>query len=129
MLLCGYNSKIQLADEKGKILKLLKLDKLFQNLTGYIETQVELVKLDLKEQAADSIQRLIQVIIVMLFAFIFIIFLSIAAAIGINILIKSSILGYLLISLVYLVVLLIFAFDKNTKFGKWVYVKFIEPKN
>ena len=121
-------SKIQLADEKGKILRLLKLDKLFGNLTGYIETQIELVKFDLKEQAAESIQKLIQVIVIMLFAFIFIIFLSIAAAIGINILTNSNILGYIFVAGMYLIVLLIFVFDKNTKFGKWVYSKFIEPK-
>lgn len=120
-------SKIQLGDEKGKILKLLKLDKLFLNLTGYIETQVELVKLDLKDQAAESIQKLIQVIIIMLFAFIFIVFLSIAAAIGINVITGSKVIGYLSIALVYLIILLIFVFDKNSKFGKWIYQKFIEP--
>jgi len=117
-----------LADEKGKILKLLKLDKLFENLTGYIETQVELVKLDLKDQAAESIQKLIQVIVIMLFAFIFIIFISIAVSVGINILTNSNILGYIFTAGMYLIVLLIFVFDKNTKFGKWVYNKFIEPK-
>lgn len=121
-------SKIQLGDEKGKILKLLKLDKLFENLTGYVETQIELIKLDVKDQAAESIQKLIQVIVIMLFAFIFIIFISIAIAIGINTLVDSNFLGYLIISILYLIISLAFVLDKNTKFGKWIYSKFIESK-
>ena len=119
-------SKIQLADEKGKILKLLKLDKLFENLTGYIETQIEIVKLDLKDQAAESIQKLFQVVLILLLAFVFIVFASITVAIGINILLESNIWGYLIIALTYLIVLLIFVSDKKTKFGRWIYVKFIE---
>lgn len=117
-----------MGDDKGKIIKLLKLDKLFQNLTGYIETQIELIKLDLKDQAAESIQKLIQVIIIMLFAFIFIIFISVSAAVGINLLAESKLMGYLIVAAFYFVIVLIFLFDKNTKFGKWVYGKFIEPK-
>ena len=117
-----------MTEDKGKILKLLKLDKLFGNLMGYIETQVELVKLDLKDQAEESIQKLIQVILIMLFAFIFIIFLSIAGAIAINMLSESNIIGYISVSILYLIILLIFVFDKNAKFGKWVYKSFIQPK-
>ena len=104
-----------MGDDKGKILKLLKLDKLLQNITGYIETQIELVKLDLKDQAAESIQKLIQVIIIMLFAFIFIIFISIACAVGINILTESKLLGYLIVAVVYLIIVMIFVFFITVK--------------
>lgn len=114
-----------MAEEKGKILKLLKLDKLFETLMGYIETQIEIVKLDIKEQAEKSIQDLIQALVILLIGGIFLVFFSMAIAIGLNILLESKILGYLTVSIVYLVLLVYIALDKNKTFGKWVYSKFM----
>ena len=117
-----------MAEEKGKILKLLKLDKLFETLMKYIETQIELIKLDIKEQAEKSIQNIIQVLFIILAGSVFLVFFSICIAIGLNELFKSNILGYLCVSLVYLVILLIVVLDKNKTLGKWIYVKFINSK-
>ena len=83
-----------MAEEKGKILKLLKLDKLFETLMGYIETQIEIVKLDIKEQAEKSIQDLIQALVILLIGGIFLVFFSMAIAIGLNILLESKILAH-----------------------------------
>lgn len=113
-------------EEKGSIFKLLKIDKLFQNLTGYIETQIELIKLDLKEQAEGSMFRLIQMVLILMLMFVFLIFLSIAIAISINILTESKIFGYLFMALLYLIAMLGFILDKKSNFGKWIYKRFIE---
>ena len=109
-----------MADEKGKILKLFKLDKLFENLTGYIETQIELVKLDLKEQAQEGLENIFQVVLMMFLASFIVLFLSFGLSILLNSILNSDYLGYLVIAFVYLVLFIIILSDKNKKFGKWV---------
>lgn len=107
-------------EEKGKILKLLKLDKLFQNLTGYVETQIELVKLDLKEEAQHGLENIFQVVLMMFLASFVVLFLSLGLSVLLNSLFDSTFLGYFLVCLVYLVSFIIISFDKNKSFGKWV---------
>ncbi|SKC76847.1 phage holin family protein [Ohtaekwangia koreensis] len=65
---------------KESVLKFLKLDSLVQNLTGYVETKVELMKLEIKEDLAKGLSR-VAVFIVLAFTFVlFIVFFSVAVA-------------------------------------------------
>lgn len=114
-----------MADEKGKILKLLKLDKLLENLTGYIETRIELIKLDLREQAEETITGVLQSLVIIVLSMIILLFLSLGLAIGINLYIKSSIIGYLIVALLYLVMLVFVLLDKNKRLARWFLNKFI----
>ena len=109
-----------MTDEKGKILKFLKLDKLVENITGYFETQIELAKLDLKDQAEKGLQNLFQVIMLMSLMVMIIFFISFGCSIFLNSIFNSDYLGYLLVALVYLILFIIILFDKNKAFGKWV---------
>jgi len=109
-----------LTDEKGKILRFLRLDKLFENLTGYIETQIALVKLDLKEQAQKSVEGFFQVLLLLSLAGFTILFISIGVSIILNNIFNSNYLGYLLIALAYLILFIFILLDKNNSFSKWL---------
>jgi uncharacterized membrane protein YqjE len=65
---------------KESILKLLKLDGLVSNLTGYIETRVELVKLEVKEDIAKAMARLTVLVVVIAVLSLFILFFSVSIA-------------------------------------------------
>ena len=109
-----------MADEKGKILKLFKFDKLFENLTGYIETQIELVKLDLKEQTQEGLENIFQVVLMMFLASFVVLFMSFGISVLLNSVLNSKYLGYLLVAFVYLILFIVILLDKNKSFGKWV---------
>ncbi len=65
---------------KESILKLLKLDGLVKNLTGYVETRIELVKLEIKEEIAKSLAKLSVLVIVIASLSLFVLFFSVSIA-------------------------------------------------
>jgi uncharacterized membrane protein YqjE len=65
---------------KESLLKLLKLDGLVNNLTGYIETRLELIKLEVKEELAKAIAQLTIVIVLLAAGSLFILFVSVSVA-------------------------------------------------
>lgn len=65
---------------KESILKLLKLDGLISNLTGYVETRLELIKLEIREDIARSVARLTVLVVVIAVLSLFILFFSISIA-------------------------------------------------
>lgn len=65
---------------KESILKLLKLDGLVANLTGYVETRVELMKLEIKEEIAKSLAKLSVLVIVIASLSLFVLFFSVSIA-------------------------------------------------
>lgn len=65
---------------KEAILKFLKLDGLVNNLTGYVEGRIELMKYELKEDLARGLAKVsILFLAALLFTF-FLIFVSVAVA-------------------------------------------------
>lgn len=65
---------------KETILKLLNLDGLVSNLTGYVEGRIELMKHEMKEDVARGLAKVsIIMLSALLFAF-FLIFISVAIA-------------------------------------------------
>lgn len=65
---------------KDSILKLFKLDNLVNNMTGYVEARMELVKLEVKEDLTKAIAKL-SVFVFLAFAFtLFLMFFSVAIA-------------------------------------------------
>lgn len=65
---------------KESILKLLKLDGLVANLTGYVETRVELLKLEIKEEIAKSLAKLSVLVIVIASLSLFVLLFSVSIA-------------------------------------------------
>lgn len=69
---------------RDSIAKFFKVDSLISNLTGYIETRVELLKVEAKEELSKGLSN---VLVYLLLAFVFalvIVFLSVALALKIG---------------------------------------------
>lgn len=97
---------------KDSILKFLKLEGFVNNLTGYLETRVELFKLEIREDIAKSVSKL-SVFFVLAFSFIiFILFLSIAFALWIG---ESLglVMGFVIVAGVYLVTAIVLLLMKD----------------
>ncbi|HEY8937713.1 MAG TPA: phage holin family protein [Cyclobacteriaceae bacterium] len=97
---------------KDSILKFLKLEGFVNNLTGYLETRVELFKLEIREDIAKSVAKL-SVYFVLTFSFIiFILFLSIAFALWIG---ESlgPIMGFVIMAGIYLVIAIVLLMLKD----------------
>lgn len=63
---------------KEGIAKFLKLDHLMENLTGYVETKIEIMKYDLKEDLSKILAQASVLVVVAITAIFFLLFLSIA---------------------------------------------------
>src|SRR5690242_19193839 len=69
---------------KETLLKFLKLDGLVNNLTGYVETRIELLKYEIKEDMAKAIARVSLLLLLSLFFTFFLMFISISVAVKIG---------------------------------------------
>jgi len=77
-------------------LKLFDIDKLLDTLTGYLETKLEIFKLDLKEEIASIISKIIIYLIIGLLGIIALAFTLLAVAEFLNDYFESSYIGYLI---------------------------------
>lgn len=94
-----------MADYK-KILNFLKLDSIFEDLTAIVETKVELLKIELKEEVAKAVTKLIGGLFFGIMVFFIIIFLSITIATFINHWLSSTYIGFAIVTLFYLLLLI-----------------------
>ncbi|MFM7854398.1 MAG: phage holin family protein [Flammeovirgaceae bacterium] len=88
-------------DIKGTLIKFFKLDNFVNHLSGYIDTQVALVKLEVREEVARLLARSLVLAVFLLLAFLFLIFFSIGLAQYINSFFENSFVGYWLVSAIY----------------------------
>lgn len=102
---------------KDSVVKFLKLDNLIQNLTGFVETKVELMKLEIKEDLAKGLSR-VAVFIVVAFTFVlFIVFFSVALAFKLG---ESmgTFGGFAVVAAFYLLLAIVTFFSRETIFNK-----------
>jgi uncharacterized membrane protein YqjE len=71
------------------------------HLTGYVEAQVALVKLEVREEVAKILARGLVVGVALLFAFLFLLFFSIGLAHYINSLFDEPFVGYWVVAGIY----------------------------
>lgn len=69
---------------KDSLSKFFKVDTLINNLTGYVETRVELLKIEVKEELAKNTSKAILYFLIGLLFAMFILFLSMAIALLIS---------------------------------------------
>lgn len=93
--------------EKGKLFKFLRLDAIIDNLTGLIETRLELAKIEIKEEVAKIGARIISGVVLAFLGVLIIIFFSFSLATWFNSLLDSIYLGYVIVTGFYLVVFLL----------------------
>ncbi|HLT81438.1 MAG TPA: phage holin family protein [Cyclobacteriaceae bacterium] len=65
---------------KEKILKLLKLENLFESVSGYVESKLELFKMEIREEVAGIVARILVVLLIGLCFLLFLILASIGLA-------------------------------------------------
>ena len=86
---------------KDSLSKFFKVDSLLSNLTGYVETRVELLKIEVKEDLAKSLSKVIMYFLMTFMFALFITFLSIAIALLISVHL-GSFAGFSIVSAFYL---------------------------
>ncbi len=95
---------------KDSLSKFFKVDTLLNNLSGYVETRVELLKIEVKEELAKSMSKAILYFLMAFLFALFITFLSIAVALLLSTHL-GGFSGFFIVSAFYLVsgvILLIF---------------------
>lgn len=88
---------------KNGLLKLLGLDKTIDHLTGYVETRLELYKIQFQEQIAKAISVLALILVLVAVFGLTVVFLSLALANHLNEMFESQFIGFLIVAAVYLI--------------------------
>jgi uncharacterized membrane protein YqjE len=91
---------------KDTLLKFFKLDGLVNNLTGYVETRIELLKYEIKEDMAKAIARLSLVLLTALLFTFFLLFISVSVAIKLGE-VWGNFVGFGIVAGFYLLLMLI----------------------
>jgi ABC-type transport system involved in multi-copper enzyme maturation permease subunit len=91
----------------------LKINELKDNLVKLIEAKFELTKLNVQDKIEGIAVKAVYALFTFILGIVVIIFLSILLAIGINFLLKSTWVGFLIIFLLYAILLSIFIFSKD----------------
>lgn len=99
---------------KDRILKFLHLEGVINNLSGYVETRVALVKIEIREEVASILSRGLIVMLIIMVGFLFTLFLSLATAQYLNTVMMSEYAGYVIVSLFFgLVLSLLIVFRRS----------------
>lgn len=91
---------------KDKILKMLKLDSLFENLSGYVESKIELFKVEIREEVVAILSKILVVLLVALCLFFCLILASIGLAYYLGTLVGMTG-GLLIVAGIYLLVFIL----------------------
>ncbi|MCI0751475.1 MAG: phage holin family protein [Flammeovirgaceae bacterium] len=91
---------------KEIFLKFLNLENLVNHLTGFIETRVELVKYEIKEEIARTVSKILLVTLVGFILLMFIVFISFALAFELSDY-YGRLIGFVAMGFMYLIVALI----------------------
>lgn len=83
-------------------MKLFDLDKLLETFTGFLETKIELMKLDAKEELTLLISKALVFMAVAIFTLLALLFLSLGAATILNSYFENDYLGFLILGVIYL---------------------------
>ena len=97
---------------KDRVLKFLKLDGLVDGLSGYIETRVSLLKIEVKEEIIELISKILVGLLIfgtMIFA---LLLLSFAAAYAISLKLGVTA-GFIIVAGIYVLLMLVFYLFRN----------------
>jgi cytochrome c biogenesis protein CcdA len=90
--------------------------KIKENIEGYIETRIELIKLETQEQLTKFISQIAKSLILFIIGAMVVFFLSVALAMGINQGFDSWYAGFLFMAGFYLLIFIIVYIYKDSKF-------------
>jgi uncharacterized membrane protein YqjE len=83
-------------------LKILNIDRLLESLTGYLETKIELFRLDVEDEIQKVIAKAIILVIVLICVFFALFLISISLSQFLNSLLDSRFLGFMIVAVIYL---------------------------
>ncbi len=95
------------------IFKLLRLDNLVTNLSGYLEARMELLKIEIREDVANLLAKGLIFGAIGMCGFLFLIFFSVGLAHFLNQYLSVSFAGYWVVAGLYAVVLILFILFRN----------------
>jgi uncharacterized membrane protein YqjE len=90
--------------ENKRFLDIFRIKNIVNALTGFIETKVELYKIQFKEEIVKALSILILVVIFSMIGLLFIILISQFFSVLLNILLESESFGYLIVAFIYLII-------------------------
>jgi uncharacterized membrane protein len=88
-------------DIKDTLFKFLRLDNLFSHLTGFVETQAALLKMEVREEVTKILARGLVLGSILLMAFLFLLFLSVGLAHYLSGFFQEAYVGYWIIAGLY----------------------------
>lgn len=89
--------------------------KLVKNLIGYLETKIELIKLDIREEFAEILSKIVVFMIIILLFFAMVLFGSLTLANYFNHLYSSSFAGYGILTLGYILLIIVIYLMRNSR--------------
>ena len=101
-------------DIKDSIFKFLRLDNLVKSLSGYLETRVELVKIEVREEIIKVVSHGLMIGFCFLLAMLFLIFLSIGLANYISTYYGTTFTGYWIVAGAFGLICLIVIFLRKS---------------
>lgn len=93
--------KYTMENIKDTIFKFLRLDNLVDNISGYIEARVALIKLEVREEVVKVLSRGIILMAVLFMAVLFLFFISFGLAEYLNSVLGDSFTGYWIVGGIY----------------------------
>lgn len=95
------------------------MKELLENISGYLEVKIELIKVELQEDLAELGSRLILLVAVIIFAFLAILTATVGISQYLNEVLSSKYLGFILITIFYLfLVVLLVLLNRYFKLGE-----------
>ncbi len=107
-------------------MKIESIDKLIESISGYLETRLELVKLEVREEFAGFMIKTVMVVMVLMLAMFFVFFAGIGCAFWLNDLLHSEYLGWLIVGGVFLLKIISILLLKFTESGNRFLSRIIE---
>ena len=93
--------------EKKQILDIFNVKNLVNTLINFIETKIEIYKIQFKEEAAKAISAFVVLVLFAIFGLLFVLFLSIFISELINDLTGLTYVGYVIVAAFYLICIFI----------------------
>tara|TARA_R110002049_G_scaffold29675_2_gene100979 strand:+ start:287 stop:685 length:399 start_codon:yes stop_codon:yes gene_type:complete len=102
-----------------------KLDKLVENLLGFLETRIALFKIEAKEELVKGTSRFLLFTFFLFFFSLTVIFASITLSLYLNEVFSSSFLGFGVVTIIYLLIFIILIMTRNAPFWQRLIHKLI----
>ncbi len=89
------------------------LNDLAENIREYVETRIEIIKLETADSGASAVSSMLSWVIIAVIGVIFLMMLTIGTALGIGYLVENFAIGFFAVTGVYLIIGLVLYFNRT----------------